>query len=167
MQVLLKEIDVGIAPNTLANNIRQQRGLVLLRSNLFDGHQARYSFLTARPFLEFRSWSWRCEQTTGGITQIHFGNPWELLDELMSRFELLEQLDLPFPIGGCFGYWGYDLKNFVEPKLPRRAENDLGLPDCHLGFYDSLVAVDHYLNKAWIVSTGLQADGSRTHSRAP
>ena len=27
-------------------------------------------------------------------------------------------LDTPFPAGGCFGYWGYDLKNFVEPKDP-------------------------------------------------
>ena len=45
----------------------------------------------------------------------------------MSRFELLDQPDLPFPLGGCFGYWGYDLKNFVEPKLPRRAVQDLGM----------------------------------------
>ena len=72
----------------------------------------------------------------------------------MSRYELLDEVDLPFPLGGCFGYWGYDLKNFVEPKLPRRAINDLELPDCHVGFYDSLVVFDHRLGKTWIVSTG-------------
>ena len=60
-----------------------------------------------------------------------------------------------------FGYWGYDLKNFVEPKLSRRALNDLELPDCHVGFYDSLVVFDHHLDKTWVVSTGLAADGSR------
>ena len=79
---------------------------------------------------------------------------------------MIEQIDLPFPLGGCFGYWGYDLKNFIEPKLPRRAFNDLELPDCYLGFYDSLVAFDHCLGKAWIVSTGLGPDGSRTSVRA-
>ena len=84
----------------------------------------------------------------------------------MSRYELLEELDLPFPLGGCFGYWGYDLKNFVEPKLSRRALNDLELPDCHVGFYDSLAVFDHHLGKTWIVSTGLSADGSRTEERA-
>jgi len=84
----------------------------------------------------------------------------------MARCELLEEVDLPFPLGGCFGYWGYDLRNFVEPKLPRRAANDLELPDCHVGFYDSLVVFDHQLNKTWIVSTGLAADGSRSESRA-
>jgi len=89
-----------------------------------------------------------------------------LLDSLVARFELLEEIDLPFPLGGCFGYWGYDLKNFVEPKLPRRTVNDLELPDCHVGFYDSLVVFDHRLGKTWIVSTGLCADGSRDEARA-
>src|SRR5262249_28092705 len=80
----------------------------------------------------------------------------------MARYELLEEIDFPFPLGGCFGYWGYDLKNFVEPKLARRAINDLGLPDCVLGFYSSLVVFDHLLSKTWVISTGLKADGSRT-----
>jgi para-aminobenzoate synthetase component 1 len=89
-----------------------------------------------------------------------------VLDGLMSRYELLDEIDLPFPLGGCFGYWGYDLKNFVEPKLPRTAVNDLELPDCHVGFYDSLVVFDHRLSKTWIISTGLQADGSRNAQHA-
>ena len=68
----------------------------------------------------------------------------------MARYELLDEIDLPFPLGGCFGYWGYDLKNFTEPKLPRRAVNDLELPDCHVGFYDSLVVFDHRLGKTFV-----------------
>ncbi len=84
----------------------------------------------------------------------------------MARFELLDEIDSPFPLGGAFGYWGYDLKNFTEPKLPRRAVNDLELPDCHVGFYDSLVVFDHQLGKASVVSTGLNDDGSRSEARA-
>ena len=76
------------------------------------------------------------------------------------------KLTLPFPLGGAFGYWGYDLKNFTEPKLPRRAVNDLELPDCDVGFYDSLVVFDHRLGKVCVVSTGLDADGSRSESKA-
>src|SRR5205823_3749588 len=95
-----------------------------------------------------------------------FGNPWHVLDALMSRCELLDEVDFPFPLGGCFGYWGYDLKNFVEPKLTRNAVNDLELPDCCVGFYSSLVVFDHRLAKTWIVSTGLDADGSRSEQRA-
>src|SRR5436189_709180 len=132
---------------------------------MFDSPQAHYSFVTARPFSTFRSFGSRCETVTD-MTHVQFGNPWHLLDGLMSRYELLDEIDLPFPLGGCFGYWGYDLKNFVEPKLPRTAVNDLELPDCCVGFYDSLVAFDHALEKVWIVSTGLQPDGSRLEKRA-
>ena len=139
---------------------------MLLRSALFDSPQTRYSFVTARPFLVFRSYGSRCELSSVTGIHIQFGNPWRLLESLMPRYELLDELDLPFPLGGCFGYWGYDLKNFVEPRLPRRAPNDLELPDCHVGFYDSLVVFDHRLGKSWIISTGLSADGSRTDLQA-
>ncbi len=97
---------------------------------------------------------------------MQFGSPWPILEDLISRYELRDQIDLPFPLGGCFGFWGYDLKNFLEPRLPRRAANDLDLPDCHLGFYDSLVVFDHGLGKTWVVSTGLAVDGTRSEARA-
>jgi para-aminobenzoate synthetase component 1 len=135
---------------------------------LFDSPQARYSFVAADPFLTFHSAGSHCSVTSSApqLTQSRYGSPWHVLDSLMARFELLDEIDLPFPLGGCFGYWGYDLKNFVEPKLPRHALNDLELPDCHVGFYDSLVAFDHHLGTASVVSTGLKPDGSRSEERA-
>ena len=166
---LIQEIVTAHTPVSLVERLRGEPGVVLLRSGLFDSPQARYSFVAARPFLTFRSFGSRCEvrsHSTKGGSHIQFGNPWRMLDVLMSRYELLEGVDLPFPLGGCFGYWGYDLKNFVEPGLSRRAANDLELPDCHLGFHDSLVVFDHRLAKTWIVSTGLDADGSRSERRA-
>jgi para-aminobenzoate synthetase component 1 len=166
---LIQETQTAHTPDSLAESLRHETGVVLLRTSSFDSPSARYSFVTAKPFLTFRSFGSRCEITqhaTRNMQQVQFGNPWHLLDSLMSRCELLDEVDLPFPLGGCFGYWGYDLKNFVEPKLPRRAVNDLELPDCHVGFYDGLVVFDHQLGKTWIVSTGLAADGSRSEKRA-
>ena len=84
----------------------------------------------------------------------------------MARYELLDEIDLPFPLGGCFGYWGYDLKNFVEPCLRRSVVVDLDLPDCYVCFCASLVVFDHRLEKTWIVSTGVQLDGSRDEAHA-
>jgi para-aminobenzoate synthetase component 1 len=78
----------------------------------------------------------------------------------------MDHVDLPFPLGGCFGYWGYELKNFVEPRLPRKAGNDLELPDCLVGFYDSLVVFDHQLGTTWVIATGLDHSGSRDSGRA-
>ena len=172
MRPLIREIQTAHTPESLVERLGDESGGVLLRTSSFDSPQARYSFVAVKPFLTFRSFGSRCEivaadpQPSTLNPQLQFGNPWHLLDSLMSRFELLDEIDLPFPLGGCFGYWGYDLKNFTEPKLPRRAVNDLELPDCHVGFYDSLVVFDHCLGKTWIVSTGLAADGSRSEKRA-
>ena len=166
MHPLIEEVAAAQEPELLAEQLRGEPGIVLLRSALFDSPQARYSFVTARPFLVFRSYGSRCELSSATGSQIQFGNPWRLLESLMPRYELLDELDSPFPLGGCFGYWGYDLKNFVEPRLPRRAPNDLELPDCNVGFYDSLVVFDHRLGKSWIISTGLGVDGSRSDLQA-
>ena len=164
MRPLLQEIQTLHTPESLAARLRGERGLVLLRSALPQPPQARYSMVAARPFLTFRSFGSRCELDGG--RQLQFGDPWKVLDGLMARYELLDEIDLPFPLGGCFGYWGYELKNFVEPHLPRRAVHDLELPDCHAGFYDSLAVFDHVLDKTWIVCTGLGADGSCEPGRA-
>jgi para-aminobenzoate synthetase component 1 len=168
MRPLILEIQTAHTPESLVENLRSEPGVVLLRTSSFDSPSARYSFVAAKPFLTFRSFGSRCEITRHPSLVAHsqFGNPWHLLDSLMARCEMLEEVDLPFPLGGCFGYWGYDLKNFVEPKLLRRAANDLELPDCHVGFYGSLAVFDHQLGKTWIVSTGLAADGSRNEQRA-
>jgi para-aminobenzoate synthetase component I len=164
MRPILQRIQTPHTPESLVEGLRGERGIVLLRSGSFDSPQARYSFVTARPFLTFRSFGSRCE--LDAPHQARFGNPWQVLDALMSRYELLDEIDLPFPLGGCFGFWGYDMKNFVEPKLPRTAVNDLELPDCQTGFYDSLVVFDHRIDEVWIISTGLQADGARDPARA-
>ena len=162
---IVEELAGAATPEAVVANIGAAHGLQLLRSNHFHSSQARYSFIVARPFLTFRSSGSHCTiETREGVTE-SYGNPWHLLDELMSRYELLDEVDHPFPLGGCFGFWGYDLKNFVEPKLTRRAVNDLDLPDSWVGFYSSVLVFDHRLGKTWVVATGLDADGIRTPQR--
>ncbi len=166
MAPLITEIATAATPESLARQFQCEPGLMLLRSALLRSADARYSLVTARPFLNFRSWASRCEIWSEGGVQVQWGNPWSVLQSLMARYEMPEETGLPFPLGGCFGFWGYDLKNFVEPKLARRAENDLPLPDCQTGFYDSLVVFDHFESKTWIISTGILADGSRSAEAA-
>lgn len=167
MRALVEEVRTAHTADSLAAALNGEGGLVLLRTGTFDVASARYSFVASRPMLRFRSWGTLCEtRFDGGRTESQFGNPWHHLAQLLERFELPDEVDLPFPLGGCFGYWGYDLKQFVEPRVTRRAVNDLELPDCHLGFHASLVVFDHQLGRTWIVATGLDAEGTRTEARA-
>jgi len=166
MRPLIQAIASPKTPEALAEKCRPEPGLALLRSSLFGSPHARYSFLAARPFLLFRSFGMRCELLSPHGSRVELGDPWRVLSGLMSRYELLDDPDLPFPLGGCFGFWGYDLNRFTEPKLALRSENASALPDAQVGFYGSLIAFDHWLDKTWIISTGLSEDGSRNEERA-
>lgn len=167
MRALIQEIPELPSPEGLVEALGPNHGTVLLRSAMFDLPSARYSLVAARPMATFQSNGAQAWLQQGRQRQRLSGDPWAMLANLLQRFELRDEPDLPFPLGGCFGFWSYGLKHFVEPRLPRRVANDLALPDCHLGFYDSLVALDHLLGKAWIISTGLQPDGtiSAAHAR--
>lgn len=166
MRTLIHQIPGVVAPERLARQLRGQPGLGLFHCGGPPATLPDTWLLVAKPFLLFRCWGSRCQVNAGHTGWVQFGNPWQVLERLMARYELLEEPEGPFPLGGAFGYWGYDLKNFLEPRLPRRAVNDLELPDCQLGFYDSLVAGNPALGQTWIIATGLGLDGDRSASRA-
>jgi para-aminobenzoate synthetase component 1 len=166
MRCLIEQFERSRAPESVFERLSAQPGLMLLRSSSFGPPLARYSFIVARPFLMFQSAGSRCDLTWPGGGDVQFGDPWRVLESLMARYELTDEFDLPLPLGGCFGFWGYELKNFLEPRLPQVAADDLELPDCFLGFYDSLLAFDHQLGAIWIVATGLKRDGSRDPAAA-
>ncbi|MBC7336584.1 MAG: anthranilate synthase component I family protein, partial [Clostridia bacterium] len=63
---------------------------------------------------------------------------------------------LPPLTGGVVGYFGYDLCHHLE-KLPRTSRDDLGRPDCWLGFYDRVLAYDHRHGVLLALSLGLPA----------
>ena len=105
-----------------------------------------YSILAAEPSKIIRAKGSRTEIITPTGTTITEGNPFDILSDQLA----LHQHNAPadFPLGAAIGYFGYDLKNFVE-KLPANAPDDIGLPDCWFGFYDNLLVFDHAAKEAW------------------
>ena len=166
MRTLILEIDFAGSPLALARKIRRERRAVLLASTPSPTNDNRFSFVACRPFAELECRGSRCVLRTGDRRVTHFGNPWRLLDQLLRRYETLEERDLPFPLGGIFGWWGYELNRSLYSRLNSRAARDPNVPDLSLGFYDSLCVFDHPLNKRWIVSSGMRPDGSRSPSFA-
>jgi para-aminobenzoate synthetase component 1 len=152
-------------PEDLVASLGAGEGVFLVRGGEVRSSRARYSFVGCDPFLVFESKGPTCTVTSRTRVEL-YGNPWQILAELIARYELPDEIDWPFPLGGAFGFWGYDLKNFVEPKLARRAVDDLELPDCAVGFHSSLAVFDHWLGKTWIISTGLNEEGTRSQTRA-
>ena len=99
-----------------------------------------YSLLAAEPSTILRSKGRRVEIISGGDTKCVEDDPFRVLGEQLALHQQPGATD--FPIGAAIGYFGYGLRNFVE-KLPAKAPDDLGLPDCWFGFYDNLLVFDH------------------------
>src|SRR5437867_3819109 len=61
MRPLIQEVVTSTTPESLCEELFGVEGVVLLRTALFDDPRARYSFVTAQPFLTFRSVGSHCE----------------------------------------------------------------------------------------------------------
>lgn len=165
--MIIQRVDTEHSPESLAARLLDVPGVTLLLSGRHDLEAGRYSLLTADPFLRFVSCGSRCEiRYRRGTMRVQFGNPWQILNAWLSAFELTRERDAPFPLGGCFGYWGYEMGRFADSALSSPRQHITTTNDCHVGFYDSVVAWDHHLAQVHLISTGQRADGSRTMAQA-
>ncbi len=125
----------------------------------------RYSFIAADPSLRIRS--------KGRVTEVDEGAGWHLVEGdplAVARGLLSQAVAEPVPgippfQGGLAGYVGYDFGAVLE-RLPPTRYDDLAIPDVLLGFYDWVIAWDHRIGAAWIVSTGFPATGRAREQRA-
>lgn len=172
MLPLLKKI--SIPPDALAiyQKLKHLPYSFLLDSAMPVDGLAGYSFISANPFLIFRS-TGRCinllRPVGGGdeptLAETFSGSPVEVLGKLMSEYTLIRQpKPVPF-VGGAVGYLAYDLGRQIE-IMPELARNDLSLPDCCFGFYDTVAAVDHSAGEVYIIATGLPEKGEPAFIRA-
>ncbi len=147
------EISTLSPPHKVFRKFVDSRYSFLLESGGSVSDFSRYSFLGSEPFLVFKSKGEQIEICEGDESETFWGDPFHILQRLISQYSLASSGHSPFP-GGAVGYFGYDLCHFVE-KLPRNSFDDLQLPDCYLGFYDLVVTFDHLTGKLFISSSGL------------
>jgi para-aminobenzoate synthetase component I len=130
-------------------------------------HQlGRYSFLTADP--------WRVVRGKGAVTSMGDGrgewssapgDPLLAVEELLEAFAAEPVSGLPPFQGGAAGYVGYDYGGVLE-RLPGARFDDLAISDVVLGLYDWVIAWDHRLDTAWVISTGIPETGPGRERRA-
>ncbi|HEV8456181.1 MAG TPA: aminodeoxychorismate synthase component I [Gemmatimonadales bacterium] len=141
--------------------------LVFLDSAAQQHPDAQYSFLTADPVLIVRS--------KGATTEMRRREDaaWSRVsgDALRTARSYLPGAvvepvsGLPPFQGGLAGYIGYDWGAMLE-RLPAPRYDDLAIPDLVLGLYDWVVAWDHRIGTAWLISTGLPDTGIAQERRA-
>ncbi len=140
---------------------------VLLDSADQNHHQSRYSFVMGLPIETIESKNGRNTITNWDQKLTLKGDPFTLLQARMkSWLPLTESLpNLPPFQGGAAGLFGYDLARNLE-KLPSTAKDTALIPDMAVGIYDQVLAYDHLLKKAWIIThanNGEDANKKRAH----
>ncbi len=126
----------------------------------------RYSFLAADPARVVRSKGTVTELGGPGLPWTRAGaDPLAAVRDLLGPFAAEPVSGLPPFQGGAAGYIGYDYGAVLE-RLPAARFDDLAIPDVVLGLYDWVIAWDHRLETAWIVSTGLPETGTARTARA-
>jgi para-aminobenzoate synthetase component 1 len=137
--------------------------VLFLDSAAPDHPDAHYSFLTADPACVVRSKGevtelWR--RPAGEWTPVT-GDALSVARGLLPAEPVDAIQGLPPFQGGIAGYIGYDWGAVLE-RLPRPRFDDLGIPDVVLCLYDWVIAWDHRMGNAWLISTGLsEEEGSR------
>jgi para-aminobenzoate synthetase component I len=128
---------------------------------------AQYSFLAADPHSVVRSKgpSTEIRRHPAGIWAPVEGDALSVARALMPAEPVEPVSGLPPFQGGIAGYIGYDWGAVLE-RLPRPRFDDLHTPDVSLGLYDWVIAWDHRIGAAWLVSTGLPETGAAGARRA-
>jgi len=150
---LVQALDAALSPADAAEHFLGQPHLLLLDSASDPERLGRYSFLAAAPVAVIRQ--------KGAADQSALRRARDLLAPLRREPEP----GLPPFQGGVAGYLAYDYGAVLE-RLPRHRYDDLSLPDAMLGLYDWVIAWDHAAGSAWIISTGIGADGTLDPTRA-
>ena len=125
----------------------------------------RFSFLSADPAVVVRSKGRHTEIGRAGGWLAAEGDPLAVVRGLLADWRVEPAMGLPPFQGGAAGYIGYDYGAVLE-RLPAPRWDDLAMPDVVLGLYDWVIAWDHRVGAAWLLSTGLPAEGEARSRRA-
>ncbi|MFB2979875.1 anthranilate synthase component I [Microseira sp. BLCC-F43] len=113
----------------------------------------RYSLLGCDPV-------WVLEVRGDRTTQIHRdnwivefeGDPFKALTYCITPYHPVKLPQLPPGIGGLFGYWGYELIRWIEPKVPIYPAGEKELPDGVWMQVDHLLIFDQVKRKIWAIA---------------
>lgn len=113
----------------------------------------RYSFLGCDPLWVLEARGDRTTQTyRDGSTQTFTGDPFQTLADCLDPFQPVKLPQLPPGIGGLFGFWGYELIRWIEPRVPIYEAKPTDLPDGLWMQIDHLMIFDQVKRKIWAIA---------------
>ncbi len=113
----------------------------------------RYSLLGCDPLWWLSTRGATTIQTfRSGKQVIHQGNPFHILQECLAPIQPVTLPSLPSSLGGLIGFWGYELIQWIEPRVPVYACTTDDVPDGLWMQVDSLLVFDQVKRKIWVIA---------------
>ncbi len=113
---------------------------------------ARYSFIAFDPYLVFnvKNGEVRIHSILKSHESVSSRPPLERLKELVTAYPQKPASELPPFQGGAVGLLSYDFVRYIE-NIPKKAVDDLRIPDAHFFMADRVIAFDHMHKKSWLI----------------
>jgi anthranilate/para-aminobenzoate synthase component I len=120
---------------------------------------ARYSFAGFKSFLIFKVKNSTVEWISSERKILTSRTPLTLLKNLLTSYTIKSPSGFPPFVGGAVGIISYDFVHYFE-RLPRKAHDDLLLPDAHFLLFNTVISFDHKTKKTFIISCpGINEEG--------
>jgi anthranilate synthase component 1 len=114
---------------------------------------ARYSLLGCDPIWILETRGDQTIQTyRNGDRQVFTGDPFQVLETCLEPYIPVNLPQRPPGIGGLFGFWGYELIRWIEPRVPIYPPGDQDLPDGLWMQIDHLLIFDQVQRKIWAIA---------------
>ncbi|MEH2291619.1 anthranilate synthase component I [Nostoc sp.] len=113
----------------------------------------RYSLVGCDPVwvLEARGGS-TTQKNRDGSQVVFAGDPFTALAECLASYHPVKLPQLPPGIGGLFGFWGYELIRWIEPRVPIYPPDERNIPDGLWMQVDHLLIFDQVKRKIWAIA---------------
>ncbi len=139
-------------PIRVFQHLSRDKRAFLLESVEGGAKWARYSFIGTDPFLVLRLKKNKLALEQNGKTEYHVTDqPLQLLREKLRSYRSPQIADLPPFTGGAIGFFGYDLLQYYERKLPPHGIDDLNMDDMQFMFCDQVIVFDHFKQHVLVI----------------
>lgn len=158
MTIVLKEIRTDLDAFDIYTIFKDDNNIIFLDSSLRN-NLGCYSFIGVNPFSVLKGRHSNCNLDGREFDCDVF----DKLNELLRTYHAENHTALPM-IGGCLGYFSYDLGLDLETIGAHSAE-DVQIPHYYFVFYDNLIIFDHELQKTYVSACGILSEANSSIER--
>ncbi len=153
--------DLDTPVSTFLRLAKGKRYSFLLESIEGGEKLARYSFIAFDPFMRVEvsapinktddSKERQIKVICGSERETLVATPLKVINRILKRFKPVKIEGIPRFSGGAVGYFAYDTIGWIENYSDINSD-EIDMPDCVLGFYQSVVVFDHLKQEIILIS---------------